>query len=328
MATLGANVLTLADRAKRLDPDGKPAHIVEMMSQNNEILEDIGFKEGNLDTGEKTTVRTGLPSVAWRVINKGVGRSKSTTAQVVEGCGMLEARSAVDEELVRLGGPGLRLSESSAFIEAMSQEFASTFFYGNTGVNPEEILGLATRFSSLSAENARNIVDAGGTGSDNASVWLGVWHEQGMYGIFPKGSEAGLSHEDLGKRTVLDDDGDEYEALVDVWKWKVGLTLKDWRQVARVCNIDISDLRTISGAADLVEKMILATYKIEKLTMGKPVWYMNRTVAQYLEILMRNDVSAGGGLMFSNADGKPIRSFRGIPIRLTDALLNTESRVT
>lgn len=330
MSVLGTNVLTLADLAKLKDPSGKTAKIVEMLSQTNEILEDIGFKEGNLDTGEETTVRTGLPSVAWRLINQGVSPSKGTTAQVREACGMLTARSEIDCDLANQGGDqsGVRLSEAYGHFEALNQEFASTLFYGNTGVNPEEILGFAPRYSSLSAANARNIVDAGGTGSDNCSIWLVVWHEQSVYGITPKGSMAGIQHKDLGEIDAFDSQNRRFRAYADEWKWKVGLTLKDWRQAVRICNIDVSNLIGVSGAADIIEYMIKATYRIQTLTMGKACWYMNRTCAQMLEILSRNDVISGGGLVFSNVDGKPIRQFRGIPIRVCDALLETEARVT
>ena len=91
MGALNANCLTLADWAKRLDPDGKVPAIVELLSQNNEILSDMLFIEGNLPTGHRTTVRTGLPTVAWRLLNQGVQPSKSVTAQIDEACGMMEA---------------------------------------------------------------------------------------------------------------------------------------------------------------------------------------------------------------------------------------------
>ena len=93
-ATLSTAALTLLDWAKRLDPTGKVARVVEMLEQTNEILQDMLWMEGNLPTGHRTTVRTGLPSVAWRLLNGGVTPSKSTTAQIDEQCGMLEAYGA------------------------------------------------------------------------------------------------------------------------------------------------------------------------------------------------------------------------------------------
>src|SRR5678815_3439319 len=152
MATvIGATVPTLVDVTKRMDPDGRIAAIGELLSQTNEILTDMPWMEGNLPTGNRTTVRTGLPTVAWRLLNKGVASSKSTTDQIDEACGKLEAWAQVDVALAKLNGDvaAFRLSEARAFIEAMNQEFASVLFYGNAGINPEKFTGLSVRYSSL-----------------------------------------------------------------------------------------------------------------------------------------------------------------------------------
>lgn len=332
MATIGANALTLADHAKRLDPDGKVPAIVELLSQTNQILEDMLWVEGNLPTGHRTTVRTGLPTVAWRLINSGIQPSKSTTAQVDESTGMLESYSEVDKDLAELNGntAQFRLSEAAAFIEAMNQEFASTLFYGNSGSAPEEFTGLAPRYSSLSATNAQNIVDGGGTGSDNSSIYLVCWGANTVAGIFPKGSKAGLQHEDLGLVTVETTAGiagNRMRAYQDHWQWKCGIALKDWRYVARAANIDISDLvAQSSGYAELINIMIKLTHRIPNLSLGKCAFYMNRTCFQELDIQRREDLQQAG-LTYENVDGKRIASFRGIPVRICDALTETEARV-
>ena len=332
MATLGADVLTLADWAKRLDPDGKTPMIVELLAQTNEILMDMLFKEGNLPTGERTTVRTGLPTVYWRLLNQGVNPSKSTTAQVDEACGMLEAYSEVDKDLAELNGntSSFRLSEAQAFIESMNQEMSSTFFYGNSSLAPEEFNGLSVRYSDLSAANAQNIVDGGGTGADNSSIWLVVWGAQTLHGIFPKGSKAGLQHEDLGLVTVETTAGvagARMRAYQDHWQWKAGVALKDWRYVVRIPNIDISNLVSGTGAADLIDLMIKAMHRIPNINVGKACFYMNRSLFQYLDIQRRNDVATGGSLAYDVVDGKRIASFRGVPIRIVDSLTEAEAQV-
>jgi len=332
MATLSANVLTLADWAKRLDPDGKVPTIVELLSQTNEILADEMFMMGNLPTGNRCTIRTGLPSAYWRLLNQGVPPSKSETAQVDEHCGSLEAWSEVDKELAELSGNtgAFRLSEAQAFIEAMNQEQASTLFYGNAGLNPEQFNGLSVRYSDKSAANAQNIVDGGGTGSDNSSIWLVVWGGMSCYGIFPKGSKAGLEHEDLGLETIETTAGiagNRMRGYRDRFVWKNGLVVKDWRYAVRIPNIDISNLVAKSSAADLIELMIKAVHRVPNLRVGKPVFYMNRTVFQMLDIQRRDDVVAGGGLSYQTVDGVITPMFRGIPVRTCDALLETEARV-
>lgn len=332
-ATLGTNALTLADWAKRLDPDGKVPTIVELLAQTNDILADQLWIEGNLPTGHRTTVRTGLPTVAWRLLNAGVTPSKSTTAQIDEQAGMLEAWSEVDLALLRLNGGSaeFRLSEGRAFIEAMNQEMASTLFYGNGGLAPEEFTGLSPRYSAISgADNAQNVITGGGAGSDNASIWLIVWGDQTVHGIFPKGSKAGLEHNDYGEVTVevtAGVAGQRMRAMQERWVWNAGVAVKDWRYAVRICNIDISALIAQSSAADLTSLMVKAMYRIPTMGMGKPAFYMNRTCAQMLDIFRRDDVIAGGQLSYENVDGKRIMSFRGVPIRVCDALLENEATV-
>lgn len=332
-AALGTGALTLADWAKRLDPDGKVPVIVELLSQTNEILLDMRWVEGNLPTGHRTTVRTGLPTVAWRLLNQGVTPSKSTTAQIDEQAGMLEAWSEVDCDLAKLNGnvQSFRLSEAKAFIEAMNQEMAQTLFYGNGGLAPEEFTGLSPRYSSLTATNGSNVLNGGGAGSDNSSIWLIVWGDQSCMGIFPKGSNAGLQHEDFGEVTVeltAGISGSRMRAYQERWQWKAGIALKDWRYAVRICNLDISNLVAKSSAADLIELMIKAIHRIPAMGIGKPTFYMNRTCFEMLDIQRRDDVIAGGGISYTDVDGVMRPTFRGIPIAKCDQLLETEATVS
>ena len=331
MATLSGNALTLADWAKRVDPDGKVPMIVELLSQTNEILDDMLFVEGNLPTGHRCSVRTGLPTIAWKLLNQGVQPSKSTTAQIDEGIGIMEAWSEVDKDLAELNGntSEFRLSEAQAFIEAMNQEKASTLFYGNSSLSPEEFTGLAPRYSSLGAANGQNIINAGGAGADNTSIWLVCWGAHTVHGIFPKGSKAGLQHMDHGEVTVETTAGiagTRLRAFQDQWQWKCGIALRDWRYAVRIANIDVSDLAG-GSPADLVELMIKAVHRLPSLNMGKCAFYMNRSVFQYLDIQRRADVAAAG-MTFAEVDGKIVYDFRGIPIRKVDALIETEAVVS
>ena len=330
VSALTATNLTLLDWAKRKDPNGAIPDIVELLEQTNEILTDAVVMEGNLETGHQVTVRTGLPTVYWRILNLGTSPSKSTTAQVTESCAILDAWSVVDEDLANLGGNQrqLRFTEAQAFLEAMNQEWAGTLFYGNAGTAPEEFTGLATRYSSLSAGNADNIISAGGSGSDNYSVWLIVWGNNTCFLTFPKGSTAGIFHRDLGLQEYTDSSGRKMMVYEDQWKLKTGLVVKDWRYVARICNIDVSNLVGITSAADLQYYMTKAIYRIPNIRAGKAAFYMNRTTAEYLDHQRRADVASGGQLSYDVVDGKRIMSFRGIPIRICDQLVTETTAVS
>jgi hypothetical protein len=327
MATIGTTALTLTDWAKRLDPNGMTSKLVELLNTYNPILTDALSVEGNLPTGHRTTVRTGLPAVAWRLLNYGVTKSKSTSAQVDDTAGMLEGYSEVDKALADLNGnsAAFRLSEDTAFLQAMSQEMASTLWYGNTATDPKKFLGLSPRYASLSAANADNIIDGGGTGSDNTSIWLVTWSEAATHLIFPKGSRAGLQSRDLGEETLLDAAGGLYQGYRSHYKWDVGLTTRDWRHNVRICNIDVSDLSG-GSPANIIKLMVRALHLLPTDTVGSPVFYVNRTVMTWLDIQMMTSTNVN--LRLSEAAGQNVLTFRGIPIRRSDALLSTESRVT
>ncbi len=338
MATLSATVKTLADWAKKMDPDGKMAKTVEILSQSNEILDDMLFKEGNLPTGEQTTIRTGLPSVFYRLMNQGVPKSKATSAQITENAATLEGRSEIDKDVAELGGNvnQMRMDEGIAFVEAMSQRMATTLFFGSAA-NPEEFVGFSPRYNDLSARNGQNILDAGGVGSDNSSIWLIGWGQRTVMGIFPKGTQAGIKHEDLGIQDAFDANNDRFRAYMDHWQWKNGLVVKDWRYAVRIANVDISDLESQTGtqeptdATAIIKLMSRSIDRLPSLSNVNPSFYVNRTVASLLRVAALDKSSSALSVQEGlNQFGDTIFTLRflGIPVRIVDALTETEAAVT
>jgi hypothetical protein len=329
MAVLSNNP-TLADLSVATGPDGKVEPVVEILSEVNEILDDMTWQEGNLPTGHRTTIRSGLPSPTWRKLYGGVQPSKSSRVQVTDSCGMLEAYAEVDQALADLNGntAAFRLSEDKAHIEGMSQEMASTLFYGNEKSMPEAFTGLAPRYNDLSAENADNIINHGGTGADNTSIWLVVWGPDTVHGIVPKGSKAGLQNKDLGAVTIenVDGKGGRMQAYRSHYRWDCGLTVRDWRYVVRIANIDVSDLGTLENTKGLITSMIMASERIPVLGRGRACWYTNRTTREKLRLGILEKISSN--MSWETVAGKRVMTFDDIPVRTTDALLNTEAAVS
>lgn len=350
MAVLGTGALTYADWARRFE-DGKIAKIIEILSQTNEILLDMLTIQANGITGHKTTIRTGLPTATWRLLNYGIVPTKSTTAQIIDAPGNLEAESQLDVDVAKLNGNSaeFRLSESRAFLEGMNQQMAATLIYGNTTVNPERFTGLAPRYNTItttSAQTAYNVIDMGGTGSDNTSIWIVTWGEQTTHGFFPPGSMAGLQHTDKGQHRVQDTSqsfatGAYFWAWIDHYKWELGLSVRDWRYNVRLANIDVSDLSGVN-AANIINGLVRGLNRLPTTmagvttvqtsdapsiqgSMGKTVIYCNRTVKTYLELQAMNKTNVL--LQLEQFNGMPITKFRGVPIRTVDAILNNETRV-
>jgi len=332
MGTIGNLNPTLADFAKRTDPGGKIDTVVELLNQTNEVLDDMTFVEGNLPTGHKLTIRTGLPSATWRQLNYGVIPSKSRTAQVTDTCGMLEAYAEVDKALADLNGntAEFRMSEDRAFLEAMNQSMASTLFYGNTATNPERFLGLAPRYavsSSTSTDIGYNIVKGGGS-STNTSIWLVCWDPNAIFGIVPKGSKAGFQVQDLGEQTVSDGNSGYYQAYRTHYKWDIGICVKDWRYAVRIANIDTSALKKdASSGADLINLMTQAIEQLPTSTIGRPVFYCNRVIKSYLRQQIVSKV-ASSSLTMDQVAGKPVLAFDGIPVKRCDQIVNSETTVS
>lgn len=337
MATLSVTNPTLLDWAKTRDPDGKTADIVEMLAQTNSALDDMVMVEGNLPTGHRTTIRTGLPTSYYRQINAGTPPSKATTAQITENAAMLEGRSHVDVKLAKLESDvdAYRLQEARAHLEGMSQTQATTLFYGSAS-SPEEYVGFSNRYNSLSAANGENIIDAGGTSSDNMSAWLIGWGSSTIHGIFPKGSMAGLQHEDLGIDDVDDADGNPYRAYKDLFNWDNGLVVADWRYGVRIANIDQSDLigqtgtQAATASTAVIKLMSRAIDHLPSITNVKPCFYVNRTLASHLRVAaMDKSASAVTIEPAVNQFGQSIHQlmFLGIPVKLVDTLTVAESRV-
>ncbi len=337
MATKTSKNLTLADWAKRKDPNGDTSQIVELLSETNEIIMDMPFIEANGIIGHTVTQRTGLPASTYRKMNQGVPPAKSKTAQITEAVAMLSSRMEIDKDEAELGGDvaGYLESETVSFTESMNQTFAEKVFYGSS-TSPEEIVGFAERYNDLNAPNGQNILDAGGAGSDNASIWLMGWSDRTVAGVFPKGSKAGLNMEDLGVIDAFDEDNNRFRAYSSVWDWKHGIALEDWRYVVRIANVDISDLKGQTGtqaataATAIIKLMTQAQGLLPRLSGVKLCYYAPRAVCNMLRVAAQDKSSNVLDVEKStNQFGQDIFTLRfmGAKVGIVDALLTNEARV-
>jgi hypothetical protein len=335
MAALAVTHPTLLDIAKRMDPDGSIAAVVEILNETNEVYEDVVWVEGNLPTGHRTTIRTGIPTPTWRRFNQGVQPTKSRTAQITANCGMLEAYAEVDAALAALNGNTAewRLSEDRAFIEGIGQEFTETLFYGNEGTEPEAFTGLTSYYNDRTGpENAGNIIHGGSSDTDNASIWLVVWGANTIHGIFPKGSKAGVSSEDKGQVTTESPpdgvSGGRMEIYRTHYKQVAGLAVRDWRYAVRIANIDRSALvYNAASGANLPVLMFEAMRKIPNLRAGRAAFYMDRDIMTKVDQQLASGTSSST-MTVEMVGGQMMEFFKTIPMRRVDALSGNEALVS
>lgn len=332
MATIGNTYYDLIDQFKGQEAGS----IIEMLMLTNSMLEDAMTREANKGSSHLTSIRTGLPAVTWGQIYKGIPQSKSTKTQVEDTTGFCEGLSTIDKRILDLSDneAAERLSEAEGFLESLSQEMASTLIYGNVATEAEKFTGFAPRFNSLTAGNGGQIVDAGGTGSDNTSVWFITWSDSASHMIYPKGTQAGIERDDKGEQRVLDGDSNPYYVKEELFRWHAGLSVKDWRQVVRVANIDVSDLQ--AGTVDIYKFFRQAYWKWRKINdssrnKARMAIYCNADVLEALDADTTPTSSTTASfvrLSPTEVDGKEVMGYRGIPVRQVDAILNTEAQIT
>lgn len=341
MATLTQSTLSLVDMYKNVDGKGRLIDVIETMNNTSQyVMDDWVWMQCNSGTKHTRSIRTGLPSVSWGMLYSGIAQSKATKQTVDDTTGFVEALSSVDQRQLKLyagNEMAIRAAEGRSFIEAMSQELVTAMFYHNSDTDPKKPRGLGARFGVKATSGAGNqIVDAGGSGSDNTSIWFVEWGYDGLSVIYPEGTVGGIQRENKGQQRVTDASGNAYYVEEEEFRAYAGFSLGDWQRVARIANVDVSDMR--AGSVDLYTFMRKAYYKLksrrtskvaDQTNPGRVAIYCNRDVLEALDGLATNDGSSDNftRLRVGEIEGKEVMTYRGIPIRETDSLLNTEARV-
>ena len=340
MATIGNTYPQLIDKYKA----ETPGMVIDILKRSTPVLDDAIARQCNMGAVERSSIMTGYPDAAWGRIYKGVKKSKSTMQQVDDTTGFLEARSEIDTRLLKLAKEPAkqRLIDTGPHIRKMGHDMETGIFYNDVATTPERFKGLAARYSSYYSgpksaaplNSSAQVVHGGGSGSDNTSIWFVTWGDHATSLLYPEGTTAGLTMKDRGEEKVLDDAGDPFYVKAATYEWHIGLTVKDWRYNARVANIDVSDM--LAGNVDIWALLRQGYYRLESrqrdAVSSRIAIYMNADVLETLDAqstdralttARQNTVSLG----HAEVEGKEVRTYRGIPIRETKALLNTEALV-
>lgn len=339
MAQLGIDLLSLSDSKKFLPHE--MADVAEVMRKAVPIIDDIPYMEMNKGVKHVVALRSDLPDVYYRKANQAIPASKTTIEEREFVSCHFESKSVIDEAVASYGGQervkANRWNQAEGHIQANAHELANLIVYGSTELNKSP--GIMDVLSTLnpSEPTSKQIVDAGGVGSDNASILFVSWGKKKVYGVFEKGTSAGLKRIDRSPGNtrvqitgpLIGGGTGTYWGFEEDFMVDHGLVVEDYRALARVANIDVSNLKLPADAADLLKFMTRALYRIPPmLRQEKGKVYLNSTLMSFLDEQALAKVGAGGGLTFQNYQGEPVLMFRGWQIREMDIMLNTEAQVT
>ena len=328
-------VYTLVELAKMIAPgDNSFLFCAQVLSRANPIVREVPIVEANqllTHVGNRTL---SLPTVNFRAINQGVAPTAHREEQITEPMALMEAMSQVDVEATKLG-PGsdkqVRQRMDEAHIEAMTQKLAYTIFYGSLADDPLSFNGLATRFNSSTVYPNNdsswyyNVKLGGGSGDDTTSIWVIEWGLNKAHLLYPKGTKAGIEIKFLGEQLVTDAGGtNKFLAYVTDFKWRCGLFINDERCVQRIANIESSGTDHTFSDDDLIT-MINRTPRMGEDPMTRI--YVNRTIRTQMDIMVK-DKSNINYTVDKDPFGKPMLFFRGIPVVVCDAIVDTETAIS
>lgn len=339
MSAIGSRLVTMLDVSK--SKNKMIGKVAEVLVQENPMLLDIPYMEMNEGTVHKEDIRSALPAIYYRKANQAIPASKTTIEERSFGAAHFESKSQIDTAVASRGGTDRiaynRWNQAQGHLQAQAIEHANLTIYGSPIQDARKTAGFFDVYSTLAASEPTSgqIIDGGGTSTNNCSILLAHWGERAIFGIYPAGTTAGIKRTDrsAGNKEVqiqaFDVNGNpgSFWGFEEQFEVDHGLVVKDYRQAARIANIDVNMLKSQVGAADLIDLMISAAYKIHTPSNGMGCWYVNRTIEAFLHKQALTKVGAGAGLTFDNYQGAKVLMFLGRPVRRSDALLTSEARV-
>ena len=328
MATITQSNLSLLELAKRIDPNGQVAAIAEVLETTKNLFSYLPWKEANMETAHRGTIRTSLPTGSWRELNRGVHAEHSTTKQIVEYLGMLESYSEIDVKEAKMSGNvrAYRNAEDKSFIEGLAQTFMNTLFYGNHATNSAEFTGLHPRYAKL----VPGSVVTGGGSANRSSVWILQPGENKVEMLYPKGcgtggaANFGVVSSDLGEETKTMSDGSMFQIYRTHFELNAGLWIKDERSVKRIANVDTSDLSELISTQKIDDLMIELINEMPMAGQGAVI-VVNKKLKTAIDIYAKDKSNVNYD--FRDFAGKRTTFFQESPILVEEAILNNEPAI-
>jgi hypothetical protein len=257
----------------------------------------------------RTLVRTALPTVGFRNVNEGSATSKGTyenrlvecfTLNPIWNCDVAAADAYED------GAPAFIAMEGMGMTEAAIRTLCTQFYYG-AGANGDA-KGHPGLIDSL---DATMTVDAGGTtASTGSSVWAVRFGLQDVCMVW--GNRGDIQLADVVTQQILDTNNNPYMAYVQSLLARPGLQVGRLQSVGRIKKLTADTGKTLTDA--------LISQLLEKFPAGMPpdVLFMSRRSLGQLQRSRTATNPTGAPAPF------PSEAF-GVPIAITDSILDTES---
>lgn len=265
-----------------------------------------------------------------RTLGKGDFSSAHSGVPVIQSSGRIEkepvklyqADSRVNDTVLKGADDprAARDAQDAMNLEGFMQDWLYYMLYGDESSDPDTFRSFIRRRATLGAY----CKTGGGSGSDLTSLWLMELGRKGFYLTYNKSGVAGIRNEDKGLYPFTNPDT---SANTD-WMWVrhyeiwAGLVLRNERALQRYANIETD------GSSNIFSPTTFIRMKSQLPSVGKyAVAFANRTLHGQIEADAYNKSNMAYSLRDIENFG-PVLHVAGVPVRMWESILDTESAVS
>lgn len=319
MATFVTSGRSLYDMVKNLDANGNAVKTAEVLQRACPMLQDAPVVTANNILTHKISVRTSLPEAEVKRLNKGVGGSFGNRETYEFGMKEYQALPWIDKMEFKYAKDAneIRQSNMESVLQGWGQSLEHDFLYDRKSKGPDCIDGIESYVSAL---DGNRVISAGGTGNNLQSIYLVAWDSaMGAFAIAPQGDSAGVSFTVKGDTTIADPNDPTKRLEVEEYKVEasLGFGIKDKRAIARIANIDCSNINANTLNPELLMK---ALNQFPTWLRDKVVIYCSHDIELALQMNANSKQNASFVYGSKELYAQTLATFNGHPIRISEVL--------
>lgn len=323
MAIFQTSGRSLYDMVKNLDADGNAVKTAEVLQKACPMLQDAPVVTANNVLTHKVSVRTNLPIAEVKRLNQGVGGSFGSRETYEFGMKEYQSLPWIDKMEFKYAKDAneVRQSNMEGILQGWGQSLEADFLYDNKSNGLDSINGIASYCSTL---EGNRVISAGASTVSNKkvmSIYLVAWDEaMGAFAIAPQGDTAGVKFNVLGEHVIADPNDATKQLLVEQYEVgaSLGFGIKDKRAIARIANIDCTNVDSTTFNPELLMKAInqFPTWLRDKIVI-----YVPHEVELALQMAANSKSNASFQYGTKELYAETLATFNGHPIRVSEMIL-------
>lgn len=324
---------SLYDMVHNLDINGNALKTAEILQRACPMLQDAPVVAANNILTHKVSIRTSLPKPEVKRLNQGVGGAFGERENREFGLKIYQSLPWIDKKEFEFAKhpDEIRQSNMESVIQGWGQGLEADFLYDNKAAyGADSIDGIMTYANTIDGVRVIDAYASGDATTDLTSIYFVAWDEpMGAFAIVPQTDSLGVKFEVLGDEVMQDPANPAKSLLVERYKVEasLGFGLKDKRAVARIANIDLTQISDSTKYTNLPVLMMKALNQFPAALRNKVVIYMPKEVSLGLQLAANDKANASFVYGSTELFAEKVPTFNGHPIRESEMISLHETKV-